>query len=236
MLLYELARALAPKGFWWVGFASGPYDHISLEHHGRELGVDGNYRLSPEGAGPDERRQCFLDALGELSRDRADKLVVMLDAPGFNHAITLGLQSLSTDPSVLLTVVVEPWVAHAAVPASVPPEGFDGQVMFDRRRARAGLFPAVDSALSGVRRYPSGHHQLLAERAAKLLADYASLDPGLELPAPETLADPERAQAAQELLRYLRQPFEISEPFHSFPGQSTPYQELLTQVEQLLAS
>jgi len=233
VVLYELGRALAPHGFWWIGFASGPYDQTSLEHHGRELGVRGNYALAPEGISMADRRHIFSEAVAGLSATAGDKLVVLLTAPGFQHEITLALQTLSTDPSMLLAAVVEPQIGNPPAPDQRPPEGYDTQVGFDIRRARARLFPAIDSDLTVTRSYPSQRHAQLAEHARALLARYHRVDPQLALPDPDTLPEP-AAAAAQELLRYLRQPFETAEPFHSYPGQSTPYAELLDRVEQIL--
>ena len=61
-----------------------------------------------------------------------------------------------------------------------------------------------------------------------MLADYKESDPDLDFA--------EAKSPAQKLLRYLAQPFRITEPFSSRPGESTPYEELLDTVESLLSA
>ena len=233
VVLYELARALTPDDFWWIGFACGPYDRANLEHHSRELGVDGHYRLAAEDLNTTERRHIFSDALAEITATPRPRFIVLLSAPGFQHEVTLALQTLSHHPSVLLTAVVEPQIDAPPVVGAHPPEGYDAQVAFDTRRARRRLFPAIDSERTIANHYPSRRHAQLAQAARALLMDYLRLDPELALPDPTTLPQP-TATTAQQLLRYLRQPFEVAEPFHSRPGQSTPYTQLLDHIEQLL--
>lgn len=234
--LYEMARVLAPQNFWWVGFATGPYDTANLEHHSRELGVDGRYQLAPEHLDVVERRRRFADALGEVAAADGDKLVVLLSAPGFRHEITVAQQTLSTDPTILLTAVVEPQVGAPRPAGDRPPEGCDAQVAFDARRARARLFPAIESKLTISRRYPNERHARLAQQARELMARYVELDPDLALPDPATLGEPLTAATAQQLLRYLRQPFVVAEPFHSLLGQTTSTSDLLNRVEEILSA
>jgi len=53
---------------------------------------------------------------------------------------------------------------------------------------------------------------------------------------PATYAEPRLAAGAQELHRYLAQPFHLWEHVTGRPGESTPYDELLETVEALLAT
>jgi F0F1-type ATP synthase beta subunit len=67
-----------------------------------------------------------------------------------------------------------------------------------------------------------------------VVADYCGVDGGFELPDPGSLPDPRAAATAQELLRYLAQPFSICEAFTAMPGESTSYPDLLEAVETIV--
>lgn len=82
--------------------------------------------------------------------------------------------------------------------------------------------------------YPNREHARIAEQARELLAAYRQVDPELALPNPSTLADTGGATRAQQLLRYLAQPFVVYEAFSSIPGQSTPTGETLQTVHTIL--
>jgi F0F1-type ATP synthase beta subunit len=130
---------------------------------------------------------------------------------------------LTRDPEILATVVVEPFTGTYPEIAAEPPDGYSGQVGFDVTRALRNLWPAVDPATTMTRRWPSERHREIATAARDLLADYKEADPDLDFA--------EAKSPAQKLLRYLAQPFRITEPFSSRPGESTPYDELLDTVE-----
>ena len=106
---------------------------------------------------------------------------------------------------------------------------------FDPGRARQGLWPAVDAPHTRATTYPSPQHRLLADAARALLEQYRAADPELELGEPTSYPDPALAAAAQALHRYLAQPFTLWEHHSGRPGESTPYDRLLAEIEALLA-
>lgn len=92
--------ALAPAQTWWVGFAYGPMTTPACTKPA-PMGVDGQYRLAPEGPDDAERRATFAAALNELASKPQDKIVICLPAPGYRHHITLALPALANDGSVI---------------------------------------------------------------------------------------------------------------------------------------
>jgi F0F1-type ATP synthase beta subunit len=99
-----------------------------------------------------------------------------------------------------------------------PPEGFDAQIAFDIRRAKRGLWPAIDPMRTASRWYPSERHAALATRARTALERVRFDD-----------------QRVPRLVTYFAQPFDIAEPFTSRPGEHTAYETMLDEVEALLA-
>lgn len=233
--LFEIARALAPAQCWFIGFAQGPYDHDGVRHEIKETGVDVKVMLTPADKDPTVRRAHFEATLARLDeRDDSEKFVVCLQAPGHTHDVTVALPGLAANPSVLTTVVVAPFTGTYPPVAAVVPEGYDGQVAFDPRRARRRLWPAIDPAKTMSRSYPSRRHHDLASAARQILVDYTAWDPTLERPDPAGLAEPINAAAGQHLLDYLAQPFYVAEPVTSKPGEHTAVPDLLDEVQRSL--
>ncbi|MET1000885.1 MAG: sigma-70 family RNA polymerase sigma factor [Acidimicrobiia bacterium] len=227
VLLYAVAHALHPAEFWIVGFEHGPYSQNGYEHEFAETGVRASCRLVPAGdAGT--RRAAFGRAVEECLAAPRPKFVQCLVAPGHAHDVTLALPALARDPEILATVVVEPFTGTYPEIAAEPPDGYSGQVGFDVTRALRNLWPAVDPTTTMTRHWPSERHREIATAARDVLADYKESDPDLDFA--------EAKSPAQKLLRYLAQPFRITEPFSSRPGESTPYEELLDTVESLLSA
>ena len=235
VLIGELADCLAPAKCWWTGFAHGAADRAAIEHGFQEANVPASLRLVPSGTDPGARRAAFFAALDELTDAPGPKFVVVQASPGHNHDVTLGLAQLRHDPEVLTVAVVEPFTQQIEPIPSAPPEGYDLVINFDRRRARANLYPAIDPATTTARDHPSERHAQLASAARAVLDEYAQIDPELELPDPGSTDSPELARMAQHLMGYLVQPFRSAEPFTSIPAERTPYPELLDSVEAILS-
>lgn len=104
------------------------------------------------------------------------------------------------------------------------PDGFDGLLALDPRRARSGLWPAVD--LIHTRRREDTVPDL-----HRMLAQYDELDPDLAMPSPTTIvSDAVLAARAQALHRYLSQPFRTAEPHTATPAEWTTPAELRLEV------
>jgi F0F1-type ATP synthase beta subunit len=155
-------------------------------------------------------------------------------APGHEHDVTVALPGLAADPSVLATVVLAKYAPEPGVVPEALPEGFDARITFDRARARARRWPAIDPDRTSVRTYPDERHEHIARAARTTLAEYAALDPALALADPSSFDDPAAAERAQALVRYLAHSFRVVELFSALPAEETPMAEVLDTVEDLL--
>lgn len=233
-LLTELVAAIAPDEFWQIGFATGPYDAESGRHWNARFPLATKLHLTAAGRSPANRRTDFETSLLALDRARGEKVVMVLTAPGHHHDVTLAVAALADDPRVLTTIVIEPATNDAAVPQPARPEGFDAQVAFDRSRALRHLWPAIDPLTTSAATYPTDTHRQLAESARALVERYRAVDPTLELLDPDSYQQPDLAARAQRLHRYLAQPFRMWEHVTNLPGESTPYDELIDTIADLL--
>jgi RNA polymerase sigma factor (sigma-70 family) len=236
VVLAEVARALAPATTWWIGFEQAHVDRAEVDHVLSETGLSSEIRLVPREVEPATARARFAEAVDEVLRPAAGppSLVVCLEAPGHAHDVTLALARLSGAPNVAATLVVERFAGEWPAPGDSVPEGYCAQVAFDRRRVVRRLYPAVDPLTTVSATYPDERHRRLATEARALLAWYAGEDPDLLLADAASSGEPERAGAAQRLLRLLAQPFVVAEPFTSRPGERTGWTDLLDGVEAIL--
>ena len=141
-----------------------------------------------------------------------------MPAPGHEHDVTVALPGLAADPSVLATVVLATYTPEpAAVPEALP-EGFDARITFDRARARARCWPAINPDRTSVRTYPNERHEHIARAACAALADYAAVDPAFALADPSAFDDAAAADRAQALVRYLAHSFRVVELFVALAG------------------
>jgi RNA polymerase sigma factor (sigma-70 family) len=232
-LLTELVAAIEPDEFWQIGFASGPYDTESGRQWNAQFPLATKLHLTAPGRAP-LRRSEFEASLLALHRTTCEKVVMVLTAPGHHHDVTLALAALIDDPRVLTTIVIEPATGEVATPQPGPPEGFDTQVAFDRTRALRNLWPAIDPPTTSAGSYPSDRHRVLAESARSLIERYRAIDPTLELLDPDMYMQPDLAARVQRLHRYLTQPFRMWEHVTNLPGESTPYDELVDAIGDLL--
>jgi RNA polymerase sigma factor (sigma-70 family) len=228
-----LVDALAPAQWWVIGFEHGPYEPVELTRDARELGMTAMVDLIGSGD-PGDRRRQFADSLERLAQTPGPKIVTCVPAPEHEHDVTVALPGLTADPSVLATFVVATYTPEPApVPESLP-EGFDARITFDRARARARLWPAIDPQRTVVRSYPDERHESIARDARAAIADYARVDPTFALAEPSAFDDPDAVERAQALVRYLAHSFRVVELFSALPASDTPMAEVLDTVEKLL--
>ncbi|MBO0713766.1 MAG: sigma-70 family RNA polymerase sigma factor [Acidimicrobiales bacterium] len=233
VVVAAVSAALADD-VWYLGFDQPHVDAASIRHGLEETALGGHVDLAPRHLRPPERRRLFTRALERLSRAPAKaRVVVCLVDAGHRHDVEVALPGFRSDPTVLTTIVVEPFLGAYPQPGLEPPESYDQQVSFDPRRVRSGLYPAIHHATSVSRSWPSDRHRDLANEVRRRLSAYDLVDPELSLPDPATIPVPE-ARIAQGLLRYLAHAFTIGEPFTSVPGEVAAYPQLLDDVERLL--
>ena len=231
--LFGMVEAFAPAHWWMIGFEHGPYEPMEFERETSDSGTPATIDLIGP-SHPADRRRKFAATLARLATTPGHKVVTCVPAPGHEHDITVALPGLAADPSVLATVVV---ATYATQPATVPhalPEGFDARITFDPARAKARLWPAIDSGRTSTRTYPDTRHENIARAARDALTDYAVIDPAFALRDPNTFNDPSAAWRAQTLVRYLTHSFRPFELFSASPAADTPMAEVLDTVEDLL--
>jgi RNA polymerase sigma factor (sigma-70 family) len=228
VLLLAIADALSFAQCWFVGFAVGPYNERNAAHAVKEAGIAAHLRYAPPDLDAAGRRSVFAAALDEVAASPGEKLVICQSAPGHAHDVMIALPGLACDPNVLATIVVEPYVVAPEIKTR-PPEGFTAQVAFDPARAKRQLWPAIDPRTTISRSYPSERHARLANGAREALTKYQQQDPDLALDGRDDIA-------TRDFVTYFTQPFRLWEPFSSRPGERTPYDTLLDEVEaQVLA-
>ncbi len=225
--------ALGPAHWWMIGFEHGPYEPVELQRDARERGMTATIDLIGPGD-PGDRRRRFADTLERLAAAPGPKVVTCVPAPGHEHDVTVGLPGLAADPAVLATVVLSPYTPERAPVPEAIPEGFDARITFDRARAQARRWPAIDPGRTGVRTYPDERHEHIARAARAVLTDYAVIDPAFALADPSAFDDPAAAERAQALVRYLTHTFRVVELFFARPAVETPMAEVLDTVEDLL--
>ena len=225
--------ALAPAHWWMIGFEHGPYEPVELKRDALERGMTATIDLIGPGD-PGDRRRQFAHTLERLAATPGPKVVTCVPVPGHEHDVTVGLPGLAADPSVLATFVLATYTPEPAPIPEALPEGFDARITFDRARARARRWPAIDPDRTGVRTYPDERHEHIARAARAAIADYAVIDPAFALADPSAFDDPAAAERAQALVRYLSHSFRVVELFFALPAAETPMAEVLDTVEDLL--
>ncbi len=221
----------------WTGFAQPPFDRKDWQAEMAEFGLQdqvGQYLASFNEA-PETRRKAFQGGIDEalsLARSGRDVLVVVQTTDGFEGEVDAALLQFSGDTaegSITSMVISSFPEAEGDIwrELSAP---YAGQIVLDRSRARAHLFPAIDPAasLTGADEFLQSTHRRLAERAARTLADYRSQDPDFE-----NLSEHSNGPAAL-LLRYLCQPFQVTEPFTGRSGEWVSRSSLLEEVAAIV--
>jgi len=116
----------------------------------------------------------------------------------------------------------------------------DSIVMLSRDAAAQGFYPAIDAlASSSVLLDPllvGERHYRLAERVREALARFKDLQDIIALLGVEELGTQDRliVQRARRLLRFLTQPFVVTQAFTGIPGQSVALADTLAGCEAIL--
>jgi len=117
----------------------------------------------------------------------------------------------------------------------------EARVILSRKRAAAGLYPAVDPLLSESRLLDplvvGERHAHVAHEVRAALARYDELQDVIAMLGLDELspADRQLVQRARRLERFLTQPFAVSEAFTGRGGESVPREETLAASERILA-
>jgi F-type H+-transporting ATPase subunit beta len=116
----------------------------------------------------------------------------------------------------------------------------DSIVMLSREAAAQGFYPAIDAlASSSVLLDPlvvGERHYGLAERVREALARFKDLQDIIALLGIEELGTQDRliVQRARRLLRFLTQPFAVTQAFTGMPGCSVALADTLAGCEAIL--
>ena len=249
VLLGELSKRMLMRGdarALWTGFTQRPFDLRDWQAEMAEFGVAGlvEHSLASFEESPQRRRDAFavgLDRAEAMRDEGSDVLVVLLCEAGFESDVDANLVRLSSNPGPgrITTIVVTPFPEKPDDVWSELSPPYKAQIVLDRRRANKMLFPSIDplaslsDALTGV--VVGARHVELAQRAKQLFRDYALIDPGIELFGADhkRQIEPDVVRA-HRLLRYLRQPFLVAEPFSGHPGQWVEEADLLDAVESIV--
>ncbi len=241
VLLGELCHrfsALEAGAAVWTGFAQPPFDLKDWEAEMAEFGLvdDVAQHLASFNEPPEVRRQAFARGVEEalsLSSAGRDVLVIVQATRGFEGEVEAGLLRLSAgaEPVSITTIVITDF----PVPDDVQDElrtPYTAQLKLHRARARQYLFPALDPQGTTSRLLEEGvmgeRHQRLAGRARALLQAYEASDPQLE-----HMAAAEEVPAVR-LMRYLCQPFFVTEPFTGSQGEWVGYDQMLEELTAIL--
>jgi RNA polymerase sigma factor (sigma-70 family) len=228
VLLTELCLRLPGPATWIVDPSEqNPTDAVITGV--RELGAAEGITIAPL---PSDRTvDEQLAAATNVIRRTRPAVLVLLHGTTRSTALDALLPSLRNADVPRLAFVVGP---TGPLPSrrgtGEIPDGFDGLLALDPRRARAGLWPAVD--LTHTRRRVD-----TAPHVRRLAADYDRADPELSLPTPaRTGPDGELAARARSLHRYLTQPFQTAEPHTARPAEWVAAVTLRREVANLLCA
>ncbi len=246
VLLGEIAHRfikLPKRRMIWTGFTAPPYDLQDWQAEMAEFDLSSRiYCGLSSYEEPDEKqREVFAAAVEEAERLRdsgSDVLVILQSVTGFESDVDASLLRLkkSSSSGSITTLLITPFPETQDANWAEMSAPFDGQILFDRTRARKHLYPALNpegSQASGrTMQLQSDRHCQLAEQVRQTLISYSRTDPEFSM---ESAADCE-PDAAIALLRYLCQPFYVSAPFTGTMGESTRMEQLLDDVESILAA
>lgn len=116
----------------------------------------------------------------------------------------------------------------------------DASIVLSRDLAAEGFYPAIDPLASGsVLLDPEilgGEHYRLAEEARRLIAQYRDLQEIIALLGIEELSRADRiaVQRARRLMRFLTQPFLVTEAFTGQTGCNVPIEDTLAGCRLIL--
>lgn len=221
----------------WTGFAQPPFDLKDWQAEMAEFGLAGRVRqhLASFNETPEARRNVFqegVDAAMHLAQGGHDVFVVVQATDGFEGEVDAALLRFadSAAQGLITTMVVTRFPESETDTWAGLSAPYAGQVVLDRDRAKAHLFPAIDpeSSLSAAAESLTAEHRQLAEQAVRSLADYKAADPQFAALSQRS------GERAVRLLRYFCQPFQVAEPFTGRPGEWVARDQLFEDVAAIL--
>ena len=250
VLLGELCRRVTSRSdgrALWTGFTQRPFDVRDWQGELAEMGLATSVEHSFAGfdESAQQRRDAFERGLvrAEAMRDAGNEVIlVLLCDAGYETDIEANLVRLSDHRGhgLMTTFVVTPFPENGSAVWTELAAPYKAQIVLDRRRAKKALFPSIDplASLSDVLTEVcvGPRHVEVAQRARELFARYAAIDPHFELFGTAHAGDvsPDVVRT-HRLLRCLRQPFLVAEPFSGQPGQQVGQNQLLDYVESILS-
>ncbi|HHH31121.1 MAG TPA: F0F1 ATP synthase subunit beta [Polyangiaceae bacterium] len=117
----------------------------------------------------------------------------------------------------------------------------DASIVLSRDLAAEGLYPAVDPLQSSsVLLDPAvvgERHYRVAQEARRVIAHYRELQEIIALLGLDELSSDDRrlVRRARRLVRFLTQPFQVTEAFVGKPGRSVPRSDTVAGVDAILA-
>lgn len=117
----------------------------------------------------------------------------------------------------------------------------DGQVVLDRKVAEKGLYPAINVFQTRSKlldpEQVGQRHAHLAEEAVRFLSRYEELEEIVALIGIDELSEEDRNifYRSRKLRNYFSQPMFVAEQFTGIPGQLVAIEDILDDVEAILA-
>lgn len=243
VLLGELCRRFCARtdgAAIWIGFAQPPFDLQDWQADMSEFGLADQVaqRLASFNEPAEVRREVFVEGveLATSLRDLGQEVLVIVQcAQGFDGEVDAGLLRLSEpgQSGSITTVVITDFPERDNVWSTLQAP-YSGQLTLDRTRSAAHLFPAIapDSSVSTAASVEllGERHLAIAEQVREILANYAERDPAFER------LEANAEQSGAGLLRYLCQPFFVTEPFTGRQGEWVDRATLLDDLEGLIGS
>ena len=223
----------------WTGFAQPPFDKQDFEAEMAESGLQAKIQgeLASFRESPAVRRVAFEAGLKAIERRRAEGkhvLAVLLSTQGFEQDIEAALPRLMAAGEGSVTpIVVTPFREEQGPWQSLKPP-FTAQWTLERARAEKRLYPALLPAMSMSSTAVSARHEALRERVVAILNACQETDPTHARFDLATSGYDKDAEPGHRLMRYFSQSFQIATPFGGMPGEYTPLECVLDEIELVL--
>jgi hypothetical protein len=211
------------------GHPPPPLDRRDLLGLLAESGLERRVEVAIDDRGPGAPLERMVDtAIADCERG-VDVLLVLLSDGAHDADVDAATRRLARrDGSDGVTVVVVRPFLDARPPLPPNSAPWDAQLAFDARLASRGLFPAIDLTATWSRTAVEPRRRRLAAAVRELVDRTRVLD------EPAGVDDPD-GQRAERIVHYLSQPFLTTEPFSGVPGAWVRVDEMLDDVEALLA-